>query len=173
MHKNSSGILSIMSVKKAVISFGFAALLTGCIPYGSSEAIKSLPVDLAKAGYISDIEIKSLPPNASPEFHDKLSLALTTEMKKCATGAHPLKLSVSIGRITGENAAQTILVGDSEDIKGSAQLIEPSTSTVVGDYDINRSVGGGGLIAAIGMAGAEAHLATSFASEVCKQAFGR
>jgi len=158
---------------KIVVPAVFMALLTGCIPYGSSEAIKPLPADLAKGSNISEIEIKSLPPDASPDFRAKLDTALLAETKRCATGTHPLKLSVSIGRITGENAAQTILVGDSEDIKGSAQLIEPGTGVVVGDYDINRSVGGGGIIAAIGMAGAEAHLAGAFASEICKQAFGR
>jgi hypothetical protein len=165
--------LSPAGAGKVTVPAVFTALLTGCIPYGSSEAIKPLPVDLAKGSSISEIEIKSLPPDASPDFRAKLNTALLAETKRCATGAHPLKLSVNIGRITGENAAQAILVGDSEDIKGSAQLIEPDTGVVVGDYDINRSVGGGGVIAAIGMAGAEAHLADSFASEVCKQAFGR
>jgi hypothetical protein len=169
----SSSRFSCASAGKVAVPTVFMALLTGCIPYGSSEAIKPLPADLAKAGYISEIEIKSLPPDASPDFRAKLNTALLAEMKRCATGAHPLKLSVNVGRITAENAAQTLLVGDSEDIKGSAQLIEPGTRVVVGDYDINRSVGGGGVIAAIGMAGAEAHLAGSFASEICKQAFAR
>ncbi|HEX4506583.1 MAG TPA: hypothetical protein VH722_12700 [Alphaproteobacteria bacterium] len=125
-----------------------------------------------KSASISDIEIKSLPPGVSPEFSQKLNTALLAETKKCATGSHPLKLSVSIGRLTTENAAMTLLVGDSEDIKGSAQLIEPANGTVVGDYDINKSIGGGGVFAAIGMAGGEAKLANAFAVELCQQAFG-
>jgi hypothetical protein len=169
----SSSWFSLAAAGKIVVPVVSMAFLTGCHTYGSSEAIKSLPSDLTKEANISDIEIKSLPPDASPEFREELNTALLTETKKCATGTHPLKLSVSIGRLTGENAAQAILVGDSEDIKGSAQLIEPTNGTVVGDYDVNKSIGGGGVFAAIGMAGGEAKLAGAFAREVCNQAFGR
>jgi hypothetical protein len=160
-----------LAVGRGILPVVFLAFLTGCHTYGSSEAIKSLPSDLTKTANISDIEIKALPPDVSPEFREKLNTALLTETKKCATGTHPLKLSVSIGRLTNANAAATILVGDSEDIKGSAQLIEPANGTVVGDYDINKSIGGGGVFAAIGMAGGEVKLANAFADEICAQAF--
>ena len=169
----SSSVSRVSAVGSSILPVVFMAFLTGCHTYGSSEAIKSLPSDLIAAANVSDIEIKALPPDISPEFSQKLNTALFTETKRCATGGHPLKLSVSIGRVTTENAAQTILVGDSEDIKGSAQLIEPASGTVVGDYDINKSIGGGGVFAAIGMAGGEAKLANAFAHELCQQAFGR
>jgi hypothetical protein len=65
----------------------------------------------------------------------------------------------------------TVLVGSSNSIKGSAQLIEPADGKVVGDYDIDHSVGGGGIFAAIGMAGAESKMADAFAEELCSQAF--
>jgi hypothetical protein len=173
MPTDSSCFPHACAVGRNILPAIVLVLLTGCHTYGSSETIKPLPGDLIKASSISDIEIKALPPDASPDFRDKLNTALLTETKKCATGAHPLKLSVSIGRLTGQNVALTLLVGDSEDIKGSAQLIEPASGTVVGDYDINKSVGGGGVIAAVGMAGGEAKLADAFASEICKQAFGQ
>lgn len=145
--------------------------LAGCIPYGSSDAIKVMPADVAKGSFISDIEVKSLPTDVSPEFKPKLIAALQAEMAKCAKGAHPLKLAVSIDRFSGQNAAMTVLVGSSNSIKGTAQLIAPDTNTVIGDYDIERSVGGGGLIAAIGMSGAESQTAHSFGAEICNQAF--
>jgi len=168
----SSSLPRASTVGRSILPVVFVAFLTGCHTYGSSEAIKSLPSDL-KAANISDIEIKALPDGVSPEFREKLNTALVTETKKCATGGHALKLSVSIGRLTTANAAQTILIGDSADIKGSAQLIEPADGKVVGDYDINKSIGGGGVFAAIGMAGGEAKLANAFAAELCQQAFGR
>ena len=168
----SSSVSRVAIAGSSILPFIVLAFLTGCHTYGSSEAIKSLPSDLTKTASISDIEIKALPADASPEFRAKLNTALLTETKKCATGSHPLKLSVSVGRLTLQNAAATILVGDSEDIKGSAQLIEPADGKVVGDYDINKSIGGGGVWAAIGMAGGEAKLANAFATEICQQAFG-
>ena len=50
-----SSWFSCASAGKVSVPAVFMALLTGCIPYGSSEAIKPLPADLAKAGYISEI----------------------------------------------------------------------------------------------------------------------
>lgn len=173
MSNDSSSLSHAFVAGRSILPVVFLAFLTGCHTYGSSEAIKSLPSDLTKSANISDIEIKTLPSDVSPDFRGKLNTALLTETKKCATGTHPLKLSVSIGRFTAANAAQTILIGDSEDIKGSAQLIEPADGAVVGDYDINKSIGGGGVWAAIGMAGSEAKLSAAFAREVCQQAFGR
>jgi hypothetical protein len=162
-------------LSKAARPFAFAVvgLLAGCIPYGSSEAIKTMPADLVKSAYVSDIDIKSVPADVSPEFRGKLDTALHEEMKKCAVGQHPLKLQVSITRFSPANPALTMLAGDSNVIRGSAQLIDPAISdSVIADYDINRSLGGGGIIGVIGMSGAEAKSSSAFAAEICKQAFG-
>src|ERR1700733_12752546 len=92
--------------------------LAGCVSYGSSEAVKSLPADVAASGYISAIEIKDMPANATPEFKAKLDAALHTATAKCATGKHALRLEVKIGRFAPQNAALTILAGDSNIIRG-------------------------------------------------------
>ena len=70
------------------------------------------------------------------------------------------------------NPAMTFLVGDSNVIKGQAVLIDPATGRKVADFDITRSVGGGGLIAAAGMSQAEEQMTEAFGKEICKRAFG-
>jgi hypothetical protein len=148
-------------------------VLAGCVARGSSDTVTQLPTQLAEHAYVSDIDIKSVPADAAPDFKTKLQAALEAKLKTCAKGDHPLRMNVSIARFAGENAAKTILVGSSNVIKGSAQLIEPADGKVVGDYDIARSMGGGGVIAAVGMAGAEDQMTSAFADEVCDQAFKR
>ena len=68
----SSSWFSLAAAGKIVVPVVSMAFLTGCHTYGSSETIKSLPSDLTKVAVISDIEVKSLPPDASPEFREKV-----------------------------------------------------------------------------------------------------
>jgi hypothetical protein len=145
-------------------------LLPAC-EYNSSDTVKQPPTDLAAHAYVSDIEIKSVPTNVSPEFKDELISALQTHLKQCAKGTQPLKLDVAIGLFSPQNAALTILVGDSNKIKGTAKLTDPANGNVVGDFDIATSRGWGGIIAAAAMAGPEGQMANAFSDEVCKRAF--
>ena len=146
-------------------------LLAACAS-SSSETVKGLSPDLAKNGYVSDIDIKSLPPNVSPDFTNLLKTALNTELQKCAKGkATPLKLQVAVTLYSPQNAFQTLMIGDSNKIKGTAQLVDATAGTVIGDYDINASQGGGGIIGALAMSGAEGQMSKAFATEICSQAF--
>jgi hypothetical protein len=147
--------------------------LPGCVATSSSDAVKQLPTDLAEHASVSDIDIGALPPNVSADFKGKLEAALRSRLSECAHGDHALRLSVTVEKFSGENAAMTILAGSSNVIKGSAKLIEPADGSVVGDFDIAHSVGGGGVFAAIGMAGAESKMADAFATELCTKAFDR
>lgn len=145
-------------------------LVAGCAS-SSSDTVKPLSPAVAKQSYVSDISIKSVPPNVSPEFKDTLLAALHDGMKKCATGDKPLRLNVTIALFSPQNVALTLLVGDSDKIKGTAQFVDPATDTVVGDYDIARSIAWGGIVAAAVMADAEGKMSAAFADEACKRAF--
>ena len=146
--------------------------LTGCISHSSSEVVTAMSSQMQADSFVSEVRLTSLPPNVSPEFAPTFTAALKTAMAGCTAGKHPLRLEVAVEKFNSQNAAMTILVGSSNKIEGSAKLIEPTTNAVVGDYDIVRSTGGGGIIAAIGMSGAEEKMASAFASDVCKKAFG-
>ena len=147
--------------------------LAGCFSHSSSEAVTPLTSELQTGGFVSDIHITSMPPDTDPSLAAKLQASLAQAMKGCATGTHPLRLEVAVTRFKGQNAAMTLLIGSSNVIEGTAKLVEPSSQAVVGDYDIAHSTGGGGVIAAVGMSGAEQKMADAFAGDVCKKAFGR
>ena len=146
-------------------------LLLAACSSSSSETVKGLPPDLAKNGYVKDIDIKSLPDNVSPEFSATLRTALVTELQKCAKGAMPLKLQVTVTMFSPQNAFQTLMIGDSNKIKGTVQLLDVAGGAVIGDYDINTSQGGGGVFGALAMSGAEGQMSKAFATEICSQAF--
>lgn len=145
--------------------------LAGC-SQSSSDTVKALPDALVHQSYVSDITIKSLPPNVSPEFRDTLLAALHKQLADCAHGKQPLRLDVTVSLFSAQNAAKTFLVGDSDVIKGSAELTDPASNTVVGDYDIAHSIGSGGLLGAALMAYPEEKMSIEFAREICHRAFG-
>ncbi len=157
----------------SAVSICAALPLAGCFSHSSSEAVTPLTSQLQSDASVAEIRVASLPPDAAPSLGDKLQASLAQGMKICATGTHPLRLEVAITRFKGQNAAMTILVGSSNVIEGTARLTDPATNAVVGDFDIVRSTGGGGVIAAIGMAGSEQKMADAFTQDVCKKAFGR
>jgi len=140
--------------------------------HSSSEAVTDLSSDLKASGFVSQIKIKDVPPEAPAAFEANLGSALQLALAKCATGTHALTLEVTVTKFQAENAAMTILVGSSNAVQGSARLVEPATGAVVGDYDIAASTGGGGVIAAIAMADAQSDMSRAFASDICRKAFG-
>jgi hypothetical protein len=161
-----------MNISSLGMILSMTVMVGGCAT-SSSDVVKPLPEALAKNGFIETVDITAIPANVSPDFQPTLLADLQKTTKSCATGAEPLRLEVNVAQFKGQNAALTILIGDTNLIKGSARLIDPASKEVVGDYEITRSIGGGGLIGALAMAGPEASMADAFAKEVCRQAFGR
>jgi hypothetical protein len=161
-----------MNIRSSVLLLAIAAVVSGCAA-SSSEVVKPLPEALAKNGFVQTVDIKAVPANVSPDFQATLLAGLQNTTKACATGAQPLRLEVNVVQFKAQNAAATILIGDSNLIKGSARLVDPASNEVVGDYEITRSIGGGGIFAALAMAGPESSMSDAFAQEICKQAFGR
>jgi hypothetical protein len=149
---------------------GLAALVSGCT-YSSSEAVKTLPPDIAKNAKIADVVVLSVPTNVSPQFKDMLTAHLREETARCARGAQPLRLEVAVSDLTEQDPGMTFLAGSADKIKGSARLIDPSTNQVVGDYDISHSFGAGGLLGMALLSGAEDKMSDAFAEEVCSRAF--
>jgi len=145
-------------------------VLSGCVTYNSSEAIKPLPTDAIGTIKVGTIIIKSVPATVSAKFQPALEKALASRTKECARGKTELSLEVVVGEVKVRNAARAFLIGDSSVVKGRGRLFRPNTDETVADFDISHSVGGGGLLPAAAMAGEEG-LADDFAVELCDQAF--
>ncbi|MBJ7484048.1 hypothetical protein [Brevundimonas sp.] len=145
--------------------------LSGCVTSSTGDTIKPLSADRARDASIGDIVLVAKPDTVSAEFAGIFETRVREELAKCATGSSPLRLNVRIIEMKGANAAMTVLVGDSNVIRGSAALIDPATGEIVGDYEINQSTGGGGLIAAVSMGQAEEQMSRAFGKALCDRAF--
>lgn len=148
-----------------------ALALSGCVTSSSGDTIHALSPEQARAASIGEIVITAKPETVSPDFTTVFTTRVREETAKCATGAQPLRLEVRITELKAANAAMTVLVGDSNRIRGTAVLIDPATGQTVGDFEITRSTGGGGLLAAAGMGQAEEQMSSAFGQELCKRAF--
>lgn len=152
----------------AVVS---CAALSACVSSGDADAIKPIASSVSAVSHVETIVVTSAPDNVSPAFKTTFVANAGERLRTCATGPKPLRLEVTITNFKKQNAALTYLAGDSNRIKGSAKLVDPASGEVVGDYEITRSTGGGGLIAAAAMSNSEADMSKAFADELCKRAF--
>ena len=159
-----------MRLARIFLIGAMAGLLAGCVS-SRSETVRAMPSDLMKNGKVANITVKSVPANASAAFSGTMQSQLRESLDLCAAGSEPLDLEVTFTDFKGSDAGKTILLGDSNNIKGTAKLMRGGET--VGDFDISRSVGAGGIAGAIIMANAEQNTAIGFATEVCERAFGR
>ncbi|HYD26153.1 hypothetical protein [Brevundimonas sp.] len=159
---------------KWILAASLAALgLAGCVSYSSGDVILPLPQARAATASIGDIVLTGAPATVSADFPAIFQREVREQMDKCARGGQPLRMEVRIIELTGSNAAMAYLVGDSNVIRAQVALVEPGTGEKVADYDVSRSVGGGGLIAAVAMAEAEEQMSAALATDVCERAFGQ
>jgi hypothetical protein len=157
-------------MRRIFLVAAMAAVTTGCVTQSGGDTIAQISSDISKNAFVKDISVNT-PTGASPAFEATFKKNVSAKLADCAKGGQPLLLKVNITDFKKANAGMTILVGSSNKIKGVAQLIDPATDKVVADYEIDRSTGGGGLIAAAAMADAEGQLSSGFGTEICKRAF--
>ena len=146
-------------------------LTTGCVSYGGADAIHSIASNVSAHAFVSDVVVTDAPTSVRPEFKAVFAARALAKLQTCAQGDKPLRLEATIADFHQSNGAKAYLLGDANRIRGVAKLIDVSDGSTVGDYDINRSVGGGGLLPAIAMSHAQEQMSDAFAEEVCKQAF--
>lgn len=146
--------------------------LAGCVTSDSGDTILALPEARARTASIGDIVLTGAPTTVSPEFAGILQTRLREKLSACATGVQPLRLEVRVLELKGANPAMAYLAGDSNVIRAQVVLIEPATGLKVADYDVSRSVGGGGLFAAIAMTQAEEQMSSALGDDICDRAFG-
>lgn len=162
-------------MKKSLFVASFALVssvtLSACVTSSSGDTIRALAPERARTASIGEIVMVSKPETVSEDFATVFTTRVREEVAKCATGDQPLRLEVRITEMKAANPAMTVLVGDSNRIRGTAVLVDPATGQTVGDFEITRSTGGGGLIAAASMGQAEEQMSRAFGEEVCKRAF--
>ena len=161
-----------MQIRIIVAALACAAS-SACVSSGGGDTVKQISSDLAANARVSEVVLAGAPANVSAEFATVFQQKVTEKLAACAKGQTPLRLEATISDFKRANPAAAYLVGSSNMIKGTAKLVDPATGAVVADYDVTRSVGGGGLIAAAAMAQADEQMSNAFGDEVCKRAFIR
>ena len=146
-------------------------LLSACVSSGGGDAIRPLASSISRDAYVARVTVTEAPSTARPEFKTVFADRSAQKLRTCAHGSRPLWLNVAVSEFHQSNGAKAYLLGDANRIKAVAKLIDPDTGAVLGDFDINRSVGGGGLLPAIAMSHGQEQMADAFADELCKRAF--
>lgn len=164
-------------VGASVNRLGFGAiaalplLLSACVSSGGADAIHPIASSVSANSFVQQVVVTDAPANVRPEFKDVFAKRALAKLNNCAHGNKPLRLDVAVADFHQSNGAKTYLIGDANRIRGTAKLVDPSDGSVVAEYDFNRSVGGGGLIAAVAMSHGQEQLADAVGDEICKQAF--
>ena len=159
---------------KWIVVASVAALgLAGCVNSSSGDIIMPLARDRAATASIGEIVLTGAPTTVSEGFPVIFQREARERLDKCARGDRPLRMEVRITELEGSNVAKAYLVGDSNVIRAQVLLIEPATGATVGDYEVSRSIGGGGLFAALAMAEAEEQMSAELATDICERAFGQ
>lgn len=148
-----------------------AGALAGCVSSGGADAIKPIASAVSTGSFVQDVVITDAPATVRPDFKTVFAGRVLTKLKACSHGAKPLRVELVVADYNQSNGVKTYLIGDANRVRGRAKLVDPIDGSVVGDYDFNRSVGGGGLIAAMAMSHAQEQLADAVGDELCKQAF--
>lgn len=160
-------------VLKIILAASIAALgLTGCVTSTSGDTILALQADRAANASVGEIVLTGAPDTVSPAFATVFQREVRERLSECARGDTPLRMEVRVTELQTSNPAMTYFAGGSNVIRAQVALIEPATGAKVGDYEVSRSVGGGGLVAALALAEAEEQMSRELATDVCERAFG-
>jgi hypothetical protein len=111
----------IMGLNKFVFLMPISALLVGCVSYSGGDKIKQLPNDIAASARVGSILVRNVPDDVSPQFKPSLESELRKKTTECAKGSTELSLEVSIAHVKTQNPALTVLVGNSNNIRGIAE----------------------------------------------------
>lgn len=157
---------------KAIAALPALAALTlgGCVSMSRSSPVAELPEDWAAQGRVSEILLTTADIKVSPEFEQTFKTRVQAKLDQCAQGSRPLRLEASVSRLDKANVVLTAIIGGANVLRGEAKLVDVTTGTTVGSYNLGETIVGA-RVAVLVMAEAEEQLSDAFGSELCEQAF--
>ena len=158
-------------LKRILLVAALAPAVSGCISSGGADVVKPMASSLSSTTHVTEIVLTALPAGEDETFASVFKAEVTKHLDQCAKGPKPLKLELSISEYKRANAAAAMLIGSSNHIVLKAQLIDLTDKSVIADFDIHRSVGGGGLLPALAMSNSAGQMGDAVGDELCKQAF--
>lgn len=144
--------------------------LAGCVsPVKTISGLSD--EEVAKIG-IGQIRIEQGSANIDPELRPELQAALEKHLRFCATGENKRDVVVRIDNFKRRNPAAVVLIGDTNNLAGSVQLVSPTEGNkTVAEYYVDELQGGGGLIGLALLSAPEKNLSNGFARKVCTRVF--
>lgn len=142
-------------------------------------AVKPLPEnEIAKIG-IGKVSVaynptdSSMQSDMSAEFKQNLEAKIEQATRHCGAGDITRDVSVSILYYRRANPALTVLLGDSNQLHGTVNFLDPATNVTAGEYKLVVAEGGGGLLGVAIMANGDDWMSREFATRICKQILKR
>jgi hypothetical protein len=150
-----------------------AALVGGTIVSGcassTTEAVMRLDPARAQSVGLGEVVVTDESGATSATMVPTMTAAIRAKVANCARGNAPTRFEVRVTELTGQNAAKTLLLGDAARARGTVKLIDTATGATIGDYDLNHSKGGGGVIGMIALADAERDMGNAFGDQICNR----
>ena len=149
---------------------GGALLVGACVSMSGSEAVSTLPADIAANARVEEIRLTRGDIRVSEGFNELFQQRVKAKLDACAKGSRALRLEASIHKYERTNPVITTIIAGRNVIRGEARLTEISTGKEVAVYQIGHTVVGGKL-GILAMGQAEQQLSDAFGTELCNQAF--
>ena len=157
-------------MKLSILALSGAILLAGCVTSNGSGAVRAISPDAAARGRVTLVQLQNAPSNVSNGFTREFQNTVQSKLNECADGDYPLVLTVTLNGYQSANTMLALLAPAQSQISGVARLTDAS-GTVVGEYNIRRTITVGGIMGAMVASEAEHHMSSAFGEELCKQAF--
>ncbi|MBS0219538.1 MAG: hypothetical protein JSR91_02235 [Proteobacteria bacterium] len=125
----------------------------------------------AAAASIGTVKIVNHSTNATEENLGVLKSMLEGRLAECAKGPSKYEMQVVVDNYKLANYAAVMLIGDQHEISANIKMVDPVSQDVAGEYYVQETIAGGGLIGMAKLSGGARSISSDFASSVCKRIF--
>lgn len=151
-------------------AIGGVLLIGACVSMSGSEAVSTLPADIAANARVEEIRLTRGDIKVGEGFDELFRTRVKAKLDACAKGSRALRLDASIHKYERTNPVITTIIAGRNVIRGEARLTDIATGKEVAVYQIGHTVVGGKL-GILAMGQAEQQLSDAFGTELCNQAF--
>jgi hypothetical protein len=162
-------------IRPALVSVAALAVLASaaCAPVIEGGPPMDLPPGLAETASIGTITLSTGWLEAEDDVGETFIEEVGEEMRTCAYGTWPLDLRLHIEDLDREGRLTMAVRGQgSHRARGTAELVDPRTGTVVGRYPLEVEVDAGGRVAGL-FGDRQMMVAEAFGRALCDAAFDR
>jgi hypothetical protein len=158
-------------VSRLAVTAALALNLAACAT--PTKAIQALPeadvsrIGVGKVSFVYNVPGTTFASTVTQDFKHTLEGNIEGAVRACATGDLVRDLLVSIDYYRRADPALTVLVGDSNQLHGTASFLQSDNQSVLGKYSVTVAEGGGGLLGVALMANGNERMTREFGVYIC------